>query len=73
MRKRRENLLENNPEYNIEYNKLLKEARIWNNMGQYWLARKTEIKAEYIVKEEIEEYNKLIIKSEDLLYKTKRL
>jgi len=35
--KREKNFLEVNDEYNLMYLQFLKDARIWNSTGQYWL------------------------------------
>jgi len=35
--KREKNFLELNDKYNLMYLQLLKDARIWNSTGQYWL------------------------------------
>ena len=47
---RKLNLLEEYPEYNLIYLNLLKEARIWNNSGQYWLANEASKKASQLLK-----------------------
>ena len=72
-RKTEKHFLEKNPEYIVIYYRLLKEATIWNNMAQYWLGKETMNKANYLLEGNIEDYNKTILKSEDLLYKTKKL
>jgi hypothetical protein len=35
--KREKNFLELNDEYHLMYLQFLKDARVWNTMGQYWL------------------------------------
>ena len=46
---RKPNFLEEYPEYNLIYQRLLKEARIWNNSGQYWLADESTKKASQLL------------------------
>ena len=66
-----EHFLSKNPEYNIIYHTLLKEARVWNSIGQYWLGKDCERRATALLNNNIEEY-KIKGKSEELFYKTKR-
>ena len=54
-----------------KYVELLKEARIWNSMGQYWLGKQTELIANNLLNGE-NCVNK-IIQTEDFFYKTKKL
>ena len=42
-------LLETQPEYNLIYQRLLKEARVWNNSGQYWLGAESMRKAKELL------------------------
>ena len=71
MRKREKHFLENNPEYIVIYYALLKEARVWNGSGQYWLGKESEKRAKYLLEGDIKGYEK-VPKSEKLFYKTKR-
>tara|TARA_B110000914_G_scaffold188335_1_gene173225 strand:- start:406 stop:657 length:252 start_codon:yes stop_codon:yes gene_type:complete len=43
--------------YNIEYQRLLKEADFWNNSGQYWMGQESQRRATAILNENIDEYN----------------
>ena len=72
MRKTEKHFLENNPKYNVIYYTLLKEARTWNSMGQYWLGKESEKRAKYLLEGDVKSYEKYP-KSEDLFYKTKRI
>lgn len=67
----KENFLINNPEYNILYQNLLKEARIWNNSGQYWLGREAEKKALALLNGRPDEAS-TITKTEQFFFKTKK-
>ena len=69
--KREKHFLEKNPEYIIIYYTLLKEARVWNSIGQYWLGRTSEIRAKYLLEGNVDEYKK-IPRSESLFRKTKK-
>ena len=51
--KREKHLLEIEAGYNLIYERLLKEARIWNNSGQYWLANESMRKRKRRRKDEI--------------------
>ena len=53
------------------YNELLKEARIWNNSGQYWLGREAEILAEQLLKGNKSAATK-IVRTEQFFQKTRR-
>ena len=57
--------------YLHRYSELLKEARIWNNSGQYWLGKQCEILAGKLLRGE-ESVVTTIIKTEDHFYKTKK-
>ena len=61
------NLLEEQPEYNLIYQRLLKEARVWNNSGQYWLGAESMRKAKQLLNGDISECN-VPNKSENLFY-----
>lgn len=47
-----------NPEYNLKYHALLKEARIWNSSGQYWLGKEADRRATCLVNGNIDDYKK---------------
>ena len=47
--KQESHLLETQPEYNLIYQRLLKEARVWNNSGQYWLGAESIRKAKELL------------------------
>lgn len=53
------------------YNELCKEARIWDNMGQYWLAKQTNLLAKQLLDGDASVVND-IVKSEDHFWKTKK-
>ena len=53
--KTKDNILITNPEYNILYQTLIKEARMWNNSGQYWLGKEAEKKALTLLNGNIDE------------------
>ena len=52
-RKREPHFLELNPYYNLKYNELLKEARVWNNSAQYWLSREATRRAACLLNSDI--------------------
>ncbi|MBG01820.1 MAG: hypothetical protein CL470_06070 [Acidimicrobiaceae bacterium] len=52
--KREKHLLEIEAGYNLIYERLLKEARIWNNSGQYWLANESMRKAKQLLNGNVE-------------------
>lgn len=52
------NFLELNPEYNLKYYELLREARIWNNSGQYWLAQEADRRSKCLLNGNIQDYEK---------------
>ena len=60
------------PDLHHRYHELLKEARVWNNSGQYWLGRESEILAEQLLNGKEEAATK-IVRSEQLFQKTKRM
>ena len=66
-RQTRKNFLELNPEYNLKYSELQKEIRIWNNSGQYWLAKEADRRAKCLLNGNIDDYNKQT-HSHDLAY-----
>ena len=53
--KREKNFLELNDEYHLMYSRYLKEARVWNGMGQYWLARESNNRASALLNGNIED------------------
>jgi len=55
--KRELTLIEVDPEYNVIYHQLRKEARIWNSTGQYWLGKECSRRAEALLRGDIEQYN----------------
>ena len=71
MRERRRynqnNFLLENPEYHLKYLELLKESRIWNNSGQYWMGRESMRRANCLLKGDIEGY-KQVKHSHELSY-----
>ena len=72
MRKREKHFLEKNSKYIVIYYILLKEARVWNGSGQYWLGKESEKRAKYLLEGDVKSYEEYP-KSEDLFYKTKRI
>ena len=48
--------IELNPEYNVIYHQLRKEARIWNSTGQYWLGRECSRRADALLRGDIGQY-----------------
>jgi len=65
-------LFETDTHCHHRYNELLKEARIWNNSGQYWLGREAEILAEQLLKGNKSAATK-IVKTEQHFRKTRRI
>ena len=65
--KRNPHLLETNSEYNQIYQRLLKEARIWNNSGQYWLGNEASKKASQLLNGNTEGCD-VATKTEDFFY-----
>ncbi len=63
--KREKNFLELNDEYHIMYYQFLKDSRIWNNTGQYWLGNESMKRAISLLNGNVEEALKPI-KSENL-------
>ena len=57
-RKIEPHFLEKNSEYLRKYNELLKEIRIWNSCGQYWLSQEAERRAKCLLNGNIEDYQK---------------
>ena len=53
MRKTEKHFLEKNPKYIVIYYTLLKEARTWNSMGQYWLGKESEKRAKYLLEGDV--------------------
>ena len=64
---RQKSFLELNENYLIIYERLLKEARIWNSSGQYWLGKETSNRAKLLINGDVEEALKPI-RSEKLFY-----
>ena len=69
--KREKHFMETDVFYHLEYKRLLKEANIWNNSGQYWLGKECERRATAILNGNIDEY-KTQNHSEKLFFKTKK-
>ena len=65
--KRKKSFLELNDQYHIMYYRLLKEAKIWNGHGQYWLSKETENRAKHLLNGNLTEAL-TPIKSEKLYY-----
>ena len=61
------NFLEENPEYHLKYYELIKDARIWNNSGQYWLGKEATRRAKCLLQGDITGYDK-VIHSHELHY-----
>tara|TARA_B100000575_G_scaffold258184_1_gene229616 strand:- start:1311 stop:1568 length:258 start_codon:yes stop_codon:yes gene_type:complete len=61
------NFLNEHPEYHLLYYQLLKEAKFWNNSGQYWLGKETYQRAKHLLNGEVEQSMKPI-QSERLYY-----
>jgi|APSaa5957512535_1039671.scaffolds.fasta_scaffold358529_1 hypothetical protein len=55
--KRELTLIELNPEYNVIYQQLRKESRIWNSTGQYWLGKECNRRADALLRGDIGQYN----------------
>ena len=62
--KREKHFLELNDEYHLMYVRFLKESRVWNSMGQYWLGNESMKRAKYLLHGNIDEALKPI-KSEN--------
>lgn len=65
--KREPHFLELNPHYNLKYNELLKEARVWNNSAQYWLSSEASRRAACLLNGDISGY-KQVKYSDELCY-----
>ena len=66
------NFLNENPEYHLLYYQLLKEAKFWNNSGQYWLGKEAEKKAAGLLNGQLEQAT-TITKTEQFFFKTNRI
>tara|TARA_Y100000817_G_scaffold224653_2_gene177634 strand:+ start:6740 stop:6970 length:231 start_codon:yes stop_codon:yes gene_type:complete len=66
-RKREQSFLELNNEYLLMYMGFLKEERVWESTGQYWLAKETSIRAKALLNGNVEEALKPI-RSEKLFF-----
>ena len=64
-------LIQTDDFYNIQYHRLIKEATVWNNMGQYWLGCDAQRRADALLNGNIAEYEK-VKHSNELFYKTKK-
>lgn len=56
-----------NPEYHLEYNHLLKESKMWNSCGQYWMGQEMKRRSDCLLKGDLEGY-KLQRHSHELFY-----
>ena len=65
--KREKNFLELNDEYHLMYGRFLKDARIWNSMGQYWLASENTKRAVALLNGNVDDALKPI-RSEDVYF-----
>ena len=63
--------LEENIDYHIKYIELCKQARVWQNSSQYWLAKECEILATQLLNGSTEHVN-VIFKTENNFYKKKK-
>ena len=54
------------------YQELLKEARIWNSMGQYWLGKEAELLAEQLLNGNKSSAQQ-IVRTEQHFQKTRRM
>ena len=66
-RKREQSFLELNNEYLLMYMGFLKEERVWESTGQYWLAKETSIRAKALLNGNVEDALKPI-RSEKLFF-----
>ena len=66
-RKREPSFLELNNEYLLMYMRYLKEERVWESTGQYWLAKETNIRAKALLNGNVEDALKPI-RSEKLFF-----
>ena len=57
--------------YLHRYSELMKESRIWNNSGQYWLGKQCEILANKLLAGDTSAFT-TIVKTEGHFYKTKK-
>ena len=55
---REPHFLEKHPEYMRKYNELLKEIRVWNSCGQYWLGQEASRRAKCLLHGNVEDYEK---------------
>ena len=69
--KRETHLFDADSKYLLRYSELMKEARIWNNSGQYWLGKQCEIFANKLLAGNTS-YFTHIVKTEEHFYKTKK-
>ena len=66
-RKIEKSFLELNDEYLLMYMRYLKEERVWESTGQYWLAKETGIRAKALLNGNVEDALKPI-RSEKLFF-----
>ena len=56
----RKHFFELNPEYHLKYYELKKEFTLWNNSGQYWLAKEADRRAKCLLNGNIDDYYKQV-------------
>ena len=54
-RKKEPHFLELNDKYHVLYFQFLKEARVWNGMGQYWLGDESTKRALFLLNGNIDD------------------
>jgi|TARA_B110000285_G_C14954462_1_gene528461 hypothetical protein len=57
-RETKKHLFEINPEYNLIYQNIMKQERVWRNTGQYHLAKVCEVRAARLLNGDISEAHK---------------
>ena len=62
--KQEKHLFDYDVEAHHRYEELLKESRIWNNMGQYWLGKQCSLLADRLLQGD-ESAKSLIVKTEN--------
>jgi hypothetical protein len=66
--KREKSFLELNDDYNLMYCRFLKDARIWNSSGQFWLASENTKRAVALLNGNVDDALKPI-RSENVYFK----
>ena len=59
-RKIKIHLFQTNPEYNLIYQNLLKQERVWRSTGQYFMAKEYERRAVRLLNGDISEAHKAV-------------